>query len=571
MGVTLHKIWPPTSIQTWLQQYSRGAFLYSAHCSFGNTISLRSVWCKRATIPGEIFTNFVNFQGIVSVNDFRIPLGFKELLQASLGFLWSFFFARIRLDPLGGQVLHHDCISMIVSRFTTFTENFAICCYQVTEIFSTWYGSANASSARCPCNLVLWQISQFRSLGKWILTLSLPKSSRLLNVSKNTSWEELAWESPCSGISSSTKCSLNSCSYSGISERNGSSRSLWLAWSTTGCPDLSSTLKLDTDTGITFNSILSFSSLTITWCYCRWRKRSWKKCRMMTLLSWKCPWSWHIRTARRTRWQAWSHDRNENPSYIVFESVFNETWFLTVDPLMWVSMFIAKLCERQYCWPLSKLHPILRHWLSERSSDFSMSPRFPIQRPVTHRSPQQVDKLLMTQVDTNSQKMRRMLFYVSASGWRNLANSTLLRGHLALVTLSPPETDPQFWGIGVALMRFTWANQSERRILVSNVCVTCNDFREFYTSDGSGLFRKNRWRFRPLHILKYAVKLSCNFQHCHCTLVFIFLDLLLGCASTWRCAWQYFSPNLHALSDLQNKHSGKCHFSQNELGATPLR
>ena len=27
-----------------------------------------------------------------------------------------FGFARIRLDPLGGQVLHHDCVSMIVSR-----------------------------------------------------------------------------------------------------------------------------------------------------------------------------------------------------------------------------------------------------------------------------------------------------------------------------------------------------------------------------------------------------------------------------------------------------------------------
>ena len=44
--------------------------------------------------------------------------------------------------------------------------------------------------------LVLWQISQFRSLGKWVSTLCLHKSSRLLNVgSKDTSWEELAWVS----------------------------------------------------------------------------------------------------------------------------------------------------------------------------------------------------------------------------------------------------------------------------------------------------------------------------------------------------------------------------------------
>ena len=38
-------------------------------------------------IPGEIFTNFAEFQGIVSVNDFWFPFGFQELLQASLGFL----------------------------------------------------------------------------------------------------------------------------------------------------------------------------------------------------------------------------------------------------------------------------------------------------------------------------------------------------------------------------------------------------------------------------------------------------------------------------------------------------
>ena len=55
------------------------------------------------------------------------------------------------MDPLSGQVLHHDCISVIVSRFTTFTENLVICCNQVTKIFCTRYGSAIASSARGPC------------------------------------------------------------------------------------------------------------------------------------------------------------------------------------------------------------------------------------------------------------------------------------------------------------------------------------------------------------------------------------------------------------------------------------
>ena len=37
--------------------------------------------------------------------------------------------------------------------------------------------------------------------------------------------------------------------------------------------------------------------------------------------------------------------------------------------------------------------------------------------------------------------------------------STLLRGHLALATLSPPVNDR----VGAELMSFTWANPSERR------------------------------------------------------------------------------------------------------------
>ena len=86
------------------------------------------------------------------VTDFRLPSRLQELLQAPLCFLKSFCFARIRLDPLGGQVLHHDCISMIVSRFTSFTDNFKIGCNQITNICCTRYGSANTSSSWGSCN-----------------------------------------------------------------------------------------------------------------------------------------------------------------------------------------------------------------------------------------------------------------------------------------------------------------------------------------------------------------------------------------------------------------------------------
>ena len=87
--------------------------------------------------------------------------------------------------------------------------------------------------------------------------------------SKDASWEELAWKSACSGISSSTKFSLHSCSHSGISEHNGLPRSicgsfLWVfviffAWFTTGCPNRSSTL-VDTFTGEMSFSIRSSRS-----------------------------------------------------------------------------------------------------------------------------------------------------------------------------------------------------------------------------------------------------------------------------------------------------------------------
>ena len=128
-------------------------------CSLSSRICFRSVWCRRTMIPGTIFASFSKFQGILNVHDFRLRIRLQELLQALL------CFSRIRLDPLGGHVPHHECISMIVSRSTTFTENFVLCCNLVTKNFCSRYGSENASSAWSLVMLVLWQISQFRSFG----------------------------------------------------------------------------------------------------------------------------------------------------------------------------------------------------------------------------------------------------------------------------------------------------------------------------------------------------------------------------------------------------------------------
>ena len=52
IAVTFHRICPPFVDQTWLQQHRRCPFLHSAHCSFGNNICFRSVWCWRTMIPG---------------------------------------------------------------------------------------------------------------------------------------------------------------------------------------------------------------------------------------------------------------------------------------------------------------------------------------------------------------------------------------------------------------------------------------------------------------------------------------------------------------------------------------
>ena len=34
--------------------------------------------------------------------------------------------------------------------------------------------------------------------------------------------------------------------------------------------------------------------------------------------------------------------------------VFNEMWFLTIDPFVGIPVFIAKVSERQYCWRVFK-------------------------------------------------------------------------------------------------------------------------------------------------------------------------------------------------------------------------
>ena len=93
----------------------------------------------------------------------------KNFLKKKFPSHVNIFFARIRLNPLSG--LYHDCVSVIVSRFTSFVENLMICRYQVTKLFCSRWSFASASSARGFCYL-----GSQASVAIWVLR----------EVSKNT-------------------------------------------------------------------------------------------------------------------------------------------------------------------------------------------------------------------------------------------------------------------------------------------------------------------------------------------------------------------------------------------------
>ena len=191
------------------------------------------------------------------------------------------------------------------------------------------------------------------------------------------------------------------------------------------------------------------------------------------------------------------------------------------------------------------------------------------------------------QAGTYFPKVRRMLLFhaplILAHFW---PASTLLREHLALATLSPPETDPQIWSVGATLMRFTWTNVADRGILVSNLSMTRNSLFELHTLDWlymSVHFRRidfggimswktqpncrasKNWRldefcpnFLSLFLTGFPVRswqasetdsLSCQFPFFNIATALLssfFLDLFVGCSSTWRCAYEHF-PNLQPL------------------------
>ena len=120
-------------------------------------------------ISGKIFTSFAKFQGIVSVSDFRLPIRLQELLQAPFCVSWEVF------------VLHgYDWIHWEAKSCTTTAHRWLFRDSQ-PSLRTLWSAvikspTFSARGTAPPIRLlhgalvilVLWQISQFRSFGKWV-------------------------------------------------------------------------------------------------------------------------------------------------------------------------------------------------------------------------------------------------------------------------------------------------------------------------------------------------------------------------------------------------------------------
>ena len=93
------------------------------------------------------------------------------------------------------------------------------------------------------------------------------------------------------------------------------------------------------------------SNHTVAWhswrCHGWWGWRAWGRRRMINFLPWKCRGCWRGQAWGRTGWQTKNHDRNEVLCVALYlNTVFNDMWFLTVDPFIRVSVFVAKPSER---------------------------------------------------------------------------------------------------------------------------------------------------------------------------------------------------------------------------------
>ena len=74
----------------------------------------------------------------------------RRTFVSSFLFPEKFCFHTGMIVSIEMQILYHDCVSVIVSRFTSFTENFVIYCYQVIKVFRSMCCITSAFPSRSP-------------------------------------------------------------------------------------------------------------------------------------------------------------------------------------------------------------------------------------------------------------------------------------------------------------------------------------------------------------------------------------------------------------------------------------
>ena len=225
-------------------------------------------------------------------------------------------------------------------------------------------------------------------------------------------------------------------------------------------------------------------------------------------------------------------------------------FFLTIDPFVRISVFIAKLSKRQdcrrtpedfhsqdfiqffdvHCGLFLRLHFSIGGYDFRRTARLRQGIHFSNIQVLfaehMHRRAGVVDKLsflgflIWCRKAPIFRRWEECCFvfpFILIHFW---PASTLLHGHIALSW----DRSSNFGALGIRWWGSPGANHSERRILVSNVSMTYDGFSELNTSDWFPYvwaLPQNRWRFRRLHILTYANQLSCTFQQSHCTFLTI--------------------------------------------------
>ena len=567
IAVTFPGIRPPFLIQTWLQQYRRCPFFHSAHRSLGNPICFWSMWCRRAMIPGEIFTSFAKFHGIVSVNDSRIPIGLQELLQASLCLLWSF-------------VLHgYDCTQCVAKSCTTTAYRwlFRDSHPSLRTVWSAVFKSHKISTlgtsvpvrlpARSPRDIA-WEadiaISVLREVRKM---LCLPHTI-FARGSKGHSWEELE-ASRCSGTLSCKSPCLNACSQSGTpcnwSLCNSSSSSFLFGFSVSagscdGFPR-SSSLVLPLLSGAGYSLVITVS--------CDEDVGEAGADEVGELVD-------KAGTTGGT-WFA--------VLQLIFLPLLMRCGFLTTGPTETVPKFFAEFSRRKNCWCIFKKHcchkeiqffdvyrrfffcwhlagRIFRH---PYGFQFDFWPCACLLKNLPQTLFPRVSLWMRPPQSTPQQAKRMQLCLPFLSLQIYLANSHASpRAHRSCLAVSPGDLSSNFkaWGLrwwriltcslpsdGPLFSRmFAWRSAAfvrrTRRELVPRL--SCPSVKSMKMSAALCPQTRNRT----------VVHLSLSSLHCchHPCSAF-----LLGCSSTFLCGDEHLLPNLHPNSDLENWHSGGCH------------